>query len=128
MVCLICGSSDSPEKCILCEKDLCSFCVVRCDPRVKNNCVSKAGEFIIWQCSGTLCPTCAEDALIFTCKGCQVKFCRTVIGTWAKQCPNCKDYICGDCYENHIKTCTDFYDKEIALDKLYKLIEGDKKK
>lgn len=128
MTCSICGADDSPVKCIQCEKILCTSCVINCDLQGKDICVQKAGNFIIYRCPGTNCPTCAKEAMIFKCKGCGIRFCRAVIDIWSKPCPTCKDYICGFCYERHIKTCTDFYDKEEALGKLYKLIEGEKKK
>ncbi|MHA1651450.1 MAG: hypothetical protein ACTSYB_14770 [Candidatus Helarchaeota archaeon] len=128
MPCDICGADEVSAKCIVCEKNLCSSCVHNCDLQGKDVCVQKAGDFVIYRCPGTHCPTCAIESLIFTCKDCGIKFCRTVIDEWAKPCPTCKDYICGFCYEEHIKTCTDYYDKEEALSKLYKLIEGDKEK
>jgi hypothetical protein len=128
MSCLNCGSPNITGKCIICEKDLCDNCMINCDLQKKDVCIQRIGDYIVWRCPGTLCPTDAKEWLIFTCKDCQIKFCKTVIGDWAKPCPTCKDHICGDCYDQHIKTCTTFYDKEEALDKLYKLIQGDKKK
>ena len=126
MLCEICGSEEASSVCIMCEKKLCEACIIRCDVHDKDICIWRAGDIIIHRCSGIHCPTHAIENLIFTCKGCGIKFCKTPIGEWCQSCPSCKDYICGNCYNEHIKTCTEFYDKEEALDKLYNLIEGDK--
>ncbi len=128
MLCQICNSNEAIAKCILCEKELCESCTKACSLKDKDICIQKAGEFIIYQCPATYCPSCGFEALIFTCKSCGIKFCKSVIDNWSKACPTCKDYICGYCYEEHIRDCEDYYDMEDALDKLYKLVEGDKPK
>ncbi|MHA1265266.1 MAG: hypothetical protein ACTSRS_08550 [Candidatus Helarchaeota archaeon] len=125
--CSMCGSDEITAKCIICEQDLCNSCVITCQQRGTGACDQKAGTIVVYQCPGTFCPKHAKEQMIFTCKDCGVQFCRTAIDIWAKACPTCKDYICGNCYETHIKSCTDVFDKEAALNKLYHMIEGDKK-
>lgn len=128
MPCQICGAAQTVAKCIICEREVCSSCVVYCPQRDSDICDQKAGSITIYHCPGTYCPPHAKEELIFTCKDCHTQFCRSPINNWAKACPVCKDYICGNCYQTHIKNCTDYYDKEEALEKLYKLIEGEKQK
>lgn len=127
MLCQICGSSDPIAKCIICDKDLCAACVIDCDLKDREICVQKAGNVVIFSCPATYCSEDGKEALIFKCKDCEITFCKSVLDTWVKPCPSCKDYICGNCYETHIMTCTTYYDKEEALDRLFKIIQGGKK-
>ena len=127
MVCHICGSEAAVAKCIICEQELCMECIVNCGLKDKDICVQKAGSFIVFRCPGTFCSEHGKDLLIFRCKDCGITFCKSVLGNWVKPCKTCKDHICGTCYETHIGVCTSYYDKEEALDKLFKLVQGNKK-
>ena len=128
MPCQACDAEEATAKCIVCEIELCAECVVVCKLSETDVCDQKAGDFVLYHCPGTYCKTHGKEALIFACKDCKTVFCKTPIDNWAKVCPTCKDYICGNCYESHSKGCTELFDKEQALDKLFKLIEGDKTK
>jgi len=127
MVCQVCGAEETVAQCIVCDKELCDVCVVNCGLKDKGICVQKAGNFIIFSCPGTYCSECGRETLIFICKDCGITFCKSVLDSWAKPCPSCKDYICGYCFETHITTCETYYDKEEALDRLFKLIQSNKK-
>ncbi|MDD1778818.1 MAG: hypothetical protein LUQ65_11705 [Candidatus Helarchaeota archaeon] len=127
MACQACGSVETAAKCIVCGKELCSACVVLCGLKDKDICVQKAGSIIVFRCPSTYCEKCGREALIFKCKDCGIVFCKSALDLWAKPCKTCKDYICGFCYETHVATCKSYYDKEEALDKLFKLVQGKKK-
>ncbi|NVM27275.1 MAG: hypothetical protein HWN65_00425 [Candidatus Helarchaeota archaeon] len=126
MPCQACGTEKTTAKCIICEIELCAECVVNCKLSSLDVCDQKAGKVVIYHCLGTFCKIHAKGELNFTCKGCKTVFCKTAIYDWAKACPTCMDYICGNCYKSHVESCTDFYDKETALEKVFKLVEGDK--
>ena len=123
-----CSSEEVVAKCIICEKELCTNCLVKCDLQDKEVCIRTTGEdIVIYRCPATFCATCARENLIFQCKKCELVFYKTCISNeWAKPCPTCKDHLCGFCFEDYMKSCTDFFDKKKELDKLYKLIQGDK--
>jgi hypothetical protein len=127
MACQVCGSEEAGARCIVCGKQLCTSCVSNCGLKGKDICVQKAGNTVLFRCPATYCAQCGKEALIFKCKDCGITFCKSALDVWAKPCPTCKDYICGYCYESHITTCNSYYDKEEALDKLFKLVQGKKK-
>ncbi|MHC1591823.1 MAG: hypothetical protein ACXQS8_07040, partial [Candidatus Helarchaeales archaeon] len=87
-------------------------------------CSQKVGNIVVWTCSGIICKDCELDVLTYKCKNCGRRYCMARSDTF--KCKTCQYTFCPDCFETHVASCTDKYDREAEMQLLKEKIEGKK--
>ncbi|MHA1310943.1 MAG: hypothetical protein ACTSQO_08410 [Candidatus Helarchaeota archaeon] len=125
MKCQLCGKKEAEFECIDCGRLICKDCAIFCEFKERGYCVQKLGDIVVYECKGIVCKKCADFTLVHRCYECNVQFCNAILDTLIYECDKCLNKICPDCKEYHIAHCDVVFDREKALDRLYKNIHKD---
>ncbi|MHA1145976.1 MAG: hypothetical protein ACTSRW_14635 [Candidatus Helarchaeota archaeon] len=113
--CKSCGK-ETEKKCIQCSLPVCEDHLLTCDllEFAEEYCSQKVGSIVAWRCSGIICKDCELDVLTYKCRNCGRRYCMSRSETF--KCKTCKFTFCPECYDSHVKTCTDKYDRDAEME------------
>jgi hypothetical protein len=127
MKCSLCQENEAQYECIDCGKKICADCAEFCGLKDSNLCIQRCGNIVVYKCTGIVCKKCADFTLVHTCIECGKSFCNAALDKFIFECPKCLNKVCPDCKQLHISKCNTIFNREEALDRLYKSIASDKK-